>query len=450
MTDWIPLGLMIAAFLLVSLIMAVLLRRYANASIYLGIISMIRSEKPVAWFDQLAKHQRFWRFIGSIGTIIGFGALGVDALYFQKEKNVKRFLFVAASFALLSALFYFTLGTMIRSPSGGDVALVSSLIFGAFGAAGFVLFSLFENAVDIIIKTIAGEKAIPGVAPLIPGVQIPNVPLFVPLHGWLSLLIILVVHEFSHGIVARLYKIPVKNAGIILLGFLPIGAFVEPDEKSVQKMPENESLHLLAAGPMSNMVLFVLALVAFLAFSAVFVSPYSDSQVVIQNVLEFTTATDGNQYPSPAFGVLEKGMIVTHVNGVAVSSVNDFKDELTKSESIVLIGKDANGIDFEKTVSKNAEGRLGIEVTELKDMDSVPFAPFIIAEFLFWLAILNFLVGFVNFLPMPPFDGGRMVMIIGASYLSGKNVEAKRMRVGKFFLYGTLVLIIINVLPLFI
>lgn len=454
MNETITLALFIGGFLLISLIVAILLRKYTHAKTYLGIISMIRSQKPVAMFDQLAKHERFWRFIGSIGTIMGFGALGVDCLYFQKEKGIKRSLFVFLSFLLLSGFFYFTLGAMIKSPAENEFSrLIASFIFGAFGAAGFVLFSLFENAVDIIIKTMMGQKAIPGVAPLIPGVKIPNVPLFVPLHGWLSLLIILLVHEFSHGIVARLYKVPVKSAGVILLGFLPIGAFVEPDEKSVQKMPQNEALHMLAAGPMSNMVLFLLSLGAFLAFSLFFLAPYGHTEVVIQTVNEFSVLSDGTTISSPAFGVLEKGMVVSHVNDVNISSVQGFKDEIEKSAWVTLQGTLEDGTPFEKTLQKNADGRLGIEVTETQDLTAVPIVPFLVAEFLFWLAMLNFLVGFVNYLPMPPFDGGRMIMIILSGYIpkaKGVTEQQHQIKIGQFFLYGILLLMAINVVPLFI
>lgn len=443
---WWILGLV--AFLLVSFLVAQLLKRYYKAQVYVGVIAMVRNTHVTKWFDRLAHFQRFWKFLSTIGIILGFGTIALDHLFFREQKWGKRILANVLSFILLTLLFESTLGSILNNPSFNDsTQLIAAIIFGAFGLAGFVLFSLFQNAVDIILKTLLGQKAIPGVAPLIPGLKLPNVPLFVPIHGWISLLIILVVHEASHGILARIHQIKVKSAGVLLLGFLPIGAFVEPDEKQVEKMDSEKELQLLAAGPASNLALFGIVMILLAAFSAAFVAPYATQEVTIRQVDEFTLQ-DGESVSSPAFNVLTKGMIVQTINEKPVTTVSAFSTELKKTSTVTLTGKDENGNLFTHTLTKNAHNRLGIEVVETQDLTNVPAVPFIIAEFLFWLAILNFLVGVVNFLPMAPFDGGRMMMVLGASYLSGKNEKEKRLKVGKFFLYATLVLLIVNMIPL--
>ena len=51
-----------------------------------------------------------------------------------------------------------------------------------------------------------------GVALLIPGVRIPGSPVFVPLwDGRISIFVIATVHEFMHGVLARVYDIKIKS-----------------------------------------------------------------------------------------------------------------------------------------------------------------------------------------------------------------------------------------------
>ena len=58
---------------------------------------------------------------------------------------------------------------------------------------------------------------------------------YVPFFYWIiSIFVIAVVHEFSHGLIARANNIKVKSSGFAFLALLvPIipAAFVEPDEK---------------------------------------------------------------------------------------------------------------------------------------------------------------------------------------------------------------------------
>ena len=72
-------------------------------------------------------------------------------------------------------------------------------------------------------------------------------------------------------------------------------------------------------------------------------------------------------------------------------------------------------------------------------------------EFIFWLFLLNFLIAAINFLPMHPFDGGRIAKILFVPYLgyTNKSKKEKQKLIGKIFLYAILLLFVINALPLF-
>ena len=59
---------------------------------------------------------------------------------------------------------------------------------------------------------------------------IPGINQFIPLTwGLIGLIVTLVVHELSHGILSRVADIKVKSLGL-LVALIPLGAFAEPDE----------------------------------------------------------------------------------------------------------------------------------------------------------------------------------------------------------------------------
>ena len=79
------------------------------------------------------------------------------------------------------------------------------------------------------------------------------VPVFyIPFWYWLiALFVLAVVHEFAHGVIAKRFNIPVKSSGFAFLGIvLPLipAAFVEPDEKKMDKAKKWHQIAVLGAG----------------------------------------------------------------------------------------------------------------------------------------------------------------------------------------------------------
>jgi len=109
-------------------------------------------------------------------------------------------------------------------------------------------------------KLILNEPGAGGASPVIPGFPIAGTDLFFPLiTGWIVLFIIIVVHEFSHGILASAYKIKIKNSGIAFFGPI-LGAFVEPDEKILAKQKDLVQHSVFAAGAFSNFLTVIVVL----------------------------------------------------------------------------------------------------------------------------------------------------------------------------------------------
>ncbi len=112
---------------------------------------------------------------------------------------------------------------------------------------------------------------IPPIIPLLPYIDkvFPGVglPPFYFTYWIIVIGIVAVVHEFSHGIFAKLRGIKLKATGFGFIGPL-LAAFVELDEKQMSKKPIKDQLAVLGAGSASNLILWVL----FLGITAAFFS----------------------------------------------------------------------------------------------------------------------------------------------------------------------------------
>ncbi len=91
---------------------------------------------------------------------------------------------------------------------------------------------------------------------LLPGLN-PYVPV---VDGWIAIVTAVVIHEASHGIVARSLGMRVKTAGVLFFLVIPIGAFVEVDEKEMKEVRPSMALRVLGAGSGINFIVGLLCL----------------------------------------------------------------------------------------------------------------------------------------------------------------------------------------------
>jgi membrane-associated protease RseP (regulator of RpoE activity) len=88
--------------------------------------------------------------------------------------------------------------------------------------------------------------------------------------GWIALFVTMVVHEFAHGILSRVEGVRVKSMGIITFLIAPIAAFVEPDDEELfgtkDKPPlvsKGARIRILSAGVISNFLVAIIAMSLF-------------------------------------------------------------------------------------------------------------------------------------------------------------------------------------------
>lgn len=255
--------------------------------------------------------------------------------------------------------------------------------------------------------------------PIIPGVPIPGSPVFVPFwYGILSLFIVVVIHEFSHGVVARAYNIPVKSSGFVLFGPLP-GAFVEPDEKKLRRQTPKIQNSLFAAGPFSNVLTAILIMLIFL-----FVVSPSFTKLYTPQGISFTELDEG--LPAQKAGV-HINEVYDHVNNQPVKDVSDFIKilEPIKPGDAITISNEKDGYTLIAASKKEDpnKGYIGVHATtRYLNEDTLGFKLFgILVQFLNWIYLLSLGLGLANLLPLGPIDGGRMFQLLLHKYFGAEK-----------------------------
>jgi membrane-associated protease RseP (regulator of RpoE activity) len=259
-----------------------------------------------------------------------------------------------------------------------------------------------------------GGAAAAGVGVAIPGLAIPGSSFTVPFtYGLIALVTVIVFHEFAHGILARTEGIKIKSIGLLLLAVLP-GAFVEPDEEEVNKASRPAKLRIYAAGSISNLAVAVVAILLMSLLSFSFVGPSFHPQgVEVQNTMPNT----------PAYGVLQNGMVITHVNGYEATNITTFTDILnTKVKPGEEVNITTNQGTFKLKAMANSNNTnhayLGVIVqnhlvvnhdTANKYGTILPWFLYSLYWLFYWIGFLNLGIGTFNLLPLKPLDGGLML-----------------------------------------
>ena len=281
---------------------------------------------------------------------------------------------------------------------------------------------------------------------------------FVPFFYWIiSIFVIAVVHEFSHGLIARANNLKVKSSGFAFLGLIiPIipAAFVEPDEKELRKRPRKEQLSVFAAGPFSNIAIAFL----FVAIASFILAPIANA-VIEPNGVKVTDFVKGKGYfPAEKAGI-RIGEIIQQVDGKPTPYLNNLSTVLRskKPEDTAIIKTDKNS--YEIKLAKNPEneslayiGAYLEQSTKIKgDVKSI-YGEFI-PNALIWvyglfviLVVLNFGIGLFNLVPIGPLDGGRMLQLVLHKLFDKEKGDKYWHFIGMFFL----VLIFVNIVAGFV
>lgn len=314
-------------------------------------------------------------------------------------------------------------------------------VYLGFGGMAYLLYFLTKETIKLIF--VAGTE--PALAPVLPGVQIPGAPVLTFWHWLIAIFAAAVIHEFSHGVVARLHKIPIKSSGFAFFGPL-LAAFVEPDEKVTEKKKASEQLAVFAAGPFSNMVLgAVILLFTLFVFSPLVGTLYQGDGVIVHALV------DG--YPMNATGIAVPFTILS-VNGqetLTAAAVDSAIGGIHPGDTVTL-GTNKGSYTVVSAVNPQDASRAFIGVSGFEQKvkarsafwDSLKGVFDWLSLLLLWLFLINVGIGLFNLLPLGPVDGGRMFYTLALVTLKNESYAKRALYIVSAF---SLALIVINMLP---
>ena len=363
----------------------------------------------------------------------------------ETEEKPKKFEFIYGLIMLRTTRFTPLMDRMgrnrITKPIGWFLLYLLPI---AAGIGFFVFLSTFAtffssqiHAVGIAVRTISplAYLGLPGINPYIP-----------LLDGWAALIVAMIIHEGAHGVVARSLGYPVKSSGLLFFLVIPIGAFVEVDEKALKAAPAKDSLRILAAGAGVNFIAGVIFL------------------ILLSNVVSGMTpaangiAIDQVNVGSPAAAAgLQHGDFLLAVNGIhyndssKISSAPWYRPGQVINLTIYRQGKtiQKGNVTLGTNPNNSSEGFIGVSFLNLSDLkgrvstysgaffshpityfcipafprcqDIDPFSDQLsvfytssygsslpaVANFLYWMFFLNLNLAIFNAMPIYPLDGGQ-------------------------------------------
>ena len=293
------------------------------------------------------------------------------------------------------------------------IANISPRFWKYFMTVGiFVAFGAMIAMAWLLVSSLETISTTPSVSLVIPGVEMPGSSIYVPLgYGLIGLATVLIVHEFSHGILAVSEKINIKSIGLLLFAIIP-GAFVEPDEEELKASSKLSQLRVYAAGSIANMSLAAIALVLFLVISSYAIpANFSENGIEINRVVS----------DSPASQYLKEGMVIESIHNHTVDNSDSYLNVVGsfKPGDNVTVGTNQGSytITLDKNPNNESVGYFGIQAAKHYELNNNAFGPlpwiyFGLAELFQWMFVLNLGIGTFNLLPMKPLDGGKMLEIL--------------------------------------
>ncbi|MCL5011312.1 MAG: M50 family metallopeptidase [Candidatus Marsarchaeota archaeon] len=392
--------------LVVLVVNSVSLAKAFNTENYYVFLNIKRTEKGLRKIKQLAlKHEGAIKKLVDLGLAVSFGPF---YSYYVFGNSRKFYTYTALLIVFIAFLEF-------NNPSA--IVLASGLI-GGLALIGLSLMGVNAYSILFAHSTQAGATL------AIPFVTIPGEAL-------IAIILIIVSHEAFHALVFSIEKIKIKNSGIALLSFIPIAAFVEPDEKKLEKTTITNKRRALIAGSAANFYLFVI----FTLITIPFMLFYNNQSkgVIVEGVVSNSTAS----------GFLKAGDVITSFNNTPIYNVQSLANLTSITKKGEVIPMTVNGVNVTAVFIQNS--LLGIAGANL--IANFYFIPgwFInsVTIALQWIVILSISIAVINILPLYITDGARL-MYEEIKEKKGRKTAARMTSLASLIV---LIVIIINIIP---
>ena len=267
-------------------------------------------------------------------ALLGIFVIFLAVFLYRKKKNIQK--------QGLLLLYRTTWGIKLINKIGKKYKkLLTKLSYVSIGMGYLLMAGILYLIGKIIYIYIAYPQVVraikvPPIMPLIPYIDkiVPNLglPPFYFTYWIIIIAIIAIPHEFAHGIFASLKKIRIKKTGF---GFFPfflpvfLAAFVELDEKNMEKKSKFSQMAILSAGTFANVLTAIFFFIIMWLFFSLSFAP---------------TGIIFNDY---AYDIVEIGGI-TMVNGIFITNATYEKvSNLINEEELNKI--QANGRSYVAT-----------------------------------------------------------------------------------------------------
>ena len=389
-------------------------------------------------------------FFVILGILIYRDRKKIDFNYFLLMRRTKKFRDTIERIARKSPKFWKMLGV---------VAFLFCIYYMISGVA------LISDVAYLVFSGVVKQPGMGLVLPF-PSSQTTVGPGFIGIPFWFWIVVISVIlipHELFHGIMSGAEKIKLKDVGLLLmlLQFISIpaiviyflytktfdltlfltalffsipGAFVEPDDKQLNKARLMTKLRIFSAGSFINIAIGLT--VVFLVQSLLW-APNVDG-ILITSV--------NSTSPAASLG-LKPGMVLQSIDGKKLSMNFDEYSSLVMSisgsntenitnliSSLVLM-KTLNSYNPGEVINLTANGvNYNLMLGEHPDIKDFPYIGItstmntkninlflVVFPLLGMIAYISIFVGIFNILPLYPLDGGLIIKAITDKYAKKKS-----------------------------
>ncbi len=444
------LALGVASLLVTGLLIARVLGVLGTGGLYI-----LKTSRGLGLIDRISKrYATFWKVMVDWGLVLSFGVL--TYFFFRKHVSKKMIVLGVASILLMQlfVLPYLTLAISLIStpqftiqPSSSYVpsSIVAEVLQYGFVAisliGGFSLYIISElvyvaaiivhGIAAFIIAALSPHVSIPQAASNLPppaGIPVAVVPFLEPsiaIPLLLSLALLVTLHEISHGVIARQYGIRLRSIGTFIFGIIPGGAFVEPDEKSINKLPREQQDKISIAGVSFNYLLTIVFFALMLLMYYFVLPNLTSTRVYIESTIP----------GSPAYNAIPVGSIILSWNNHTIHNLSDLATAGALDKPYAPV--DIATPNKTYSITADSSGKIGVYLGD----ETVPLTNSVIASAADFLYIffglsflLNFYVAIFNILPLPLFDGWRIYKL---------RISEKKLRLITFIALTVFVLLFV-------